>query len=77
MDPIVINQKLESIRRCLVRINEKSPETVAKLTNDPNLQDIIVLKLTRAIQLCVDIASHVISSSTEIAPNTVGETFSV
>jgi len=36
----VINQKLESLRRCLWRIESKQPFTVKQLTNDFDLQDI-------------------------------------
>ena len=43
---------------------------------DPDIQDILVLNLTRAVQLCVDIGSHVISESDEPAPSTMGDVFS-
>jgi len=71
----VINQKLESLRRCLWRIESKQPFTVKQLTNDFDLQDIIVLNLTRAVQLCVDLASHVLSTSNNTVPATMGESF--
>ena len=35
----------------------------------------MALNLTRAVQLCVDIAAHYLSSSTEPPPQTMGETF--
>ena len=57
MDREVIEQKLESLRRCLKRIAEKCPAESEKLINDLDLQDIIALNLSRAVQLCVDIGA--------------------
>ena len=76
MDTLILAQKLESLRRCLQRVETKCPPTPADLANDPDLQDVIVLNLTRAVQLSVDIASHIISQSNEPAPDTMGEAFS-
>lgn len=76
MDTLILAQKLESLRRCLQRIEEKCPPQPHTLAADPDLQDIVVLNLTRAVQLCVDIASHIISTSNELSPVTMGEAFS-
>ena len=75
MDKLVLAQKLESLRRCLQRIEQKRPATVAALETDADLQDVIVLNLTRTVQLSVDIASHIVSQSNEPSPSTMGETF--
>ena len=75
MDRIIVAEKLESLRRCVRRIQEKTPADVESLTKDPDAQDILVLNLTRAIQLCVDTGSHIISASGEVAPATMGEVF--
>jgi len=77
MDRLIVDQKLESLRRCVTRIDEKRPSDVAGLIEDVDLQDILVLNLTRAVQLCVDIGSHVISSSEGPAPQTMGEVFDI
>lgn len=77
MDKLVLSQKLESLRRCLNRIEEKRPDHAADLANDPDLQDILVLNLTRAVQLCVDVASHIISQTDEPSPTTMGDAFTV
>jgi len=53
MDPDLISEKLESLRRCLQRVQKKCPATPEELMEDPDLQDIISLNLTRAVQLCV------------------------
>jgi uncharacterized protein YutE (UPF0331/DUF86 family) len=76
MDQLILAQKLESLRRCVQRITEKTPAGIELLLQDPDLQDILVLNITRAVQLCVDIGSHVISETDEVAPATMGEVFS-
>jgi uncharacterized protein YutE (UPF0331/DUF86 family) len=75
MDKIVIGQKLESLRRCVQRIEQKHPASYAQLASNPDQQDTIVLNLTRAVQLCVDIAAYIISESSEPAPATMSGSF--
>jgi len=75
MDSVIIEQKLESLRRCLQRIEKKCPSNPETLEMDPDLQDIIVLNLTRAIQLCVDIGAHIITDLDVSPPDTMGQTF--
>ncbi|MBN8726451.1 MAG: hypothetical protein J0H15_01940 [Xanthomonadales bacterium] len=53
MDPLIVARKLDSLQRCLQRVREKCPENPAHLAADPDLQDIVVLNLSRAVQLCV------------------------
>jgi uncharacterized protein YutE (UPF0331/DUF86 family) len=76
MDRLVLQEKLESLARCVRRIELKRPPNLDLLVGDPDLQDILVLNLTRAVQLCVDIGSHVISDTDAAAPQTMGEVFS-
>jgi uncharacterized protein YutE (UPF0331/DUF86 family) len=45
------------------------------LINDPDLQDILVLNLSRAVQLCVDAGTHIVAASGEPSPGTMGEVF--
>lgn len=75
MDRAVIEQKLESLRRCIARIESKRPFTSQQLAEDFDLQDIVALNLTRAVQLSVDMAAHLVSSMGVPAPNTMGESF--
>jgi uncharacterized protein YutE (UPF0331/DUF86 family) len=75
VDPVILRDKLEALRRCVARVEAKRPATVAALEADPDLQDIIVLNLTRAVQVCVDIGSHVISDTAEPAPRSMGDVF--
>lgn len=67
MDWTVIEQKLESLRRCLRRVQEKCPPDVDTLVKDIDAQDILTLNLTRAVQLCVDIGAHLITA-TQLSP---------
>ena len=75
MDKQVIAQKLESLRKCLVRIQDKSPNNAEILVNDVDLQDIIALNLSRAVQLSVNISAHLISELSLAVPNTMGKVF--
>ena len=75
MDREVIEQKLESLRRCLQRIEAKCPADAHTLATDPDLQDIVSLNLSRAVQVCVDIGAHLISGMDVPPPDTMGQTF--
>ena len=77
MDWPVIEEKLESLRRCLRRVEMKCPVDVNALVNDIDAQDILALNLTRAVQICVDIGAHLISETEYAPPDTMGQTFNV
>lgn len=75
MDRLIVGRKLDSLRRCLARIEAKRPSNVETLENDIDLQDVLVLNLSRAVQICVDLASHLLSDLDLPPPNTMGEAF--
>ena len=75
MDSSLISQKLESLRRCLVRVQTRCPATHVALSADIDAQDVVVLNLSRAIQLCTDIALHILASSEQAIPQTMGQAF--
>ncbi len=75
MDRRVIEQKLETLRYCVNRVAERCPENADVLARDPDTQDIVALNLSRAVQQCVDIGAHLITSLDLPAPGTMGETF--
>jgi uncharacterized protein YutE (UPF0331/DUF86 family) len=77
MDRDVVEQKLESLRRCLLRLQEKCPADAEKLLDDLDVQDIIALNLSRAVQISVDIAAHIIAGMNVTAPETMGQAFEV
>lgn len=69
--------KLQSLRRCLDRIVSHTPKNVDALIADYDSQDIIALNLQRAVQLCVDIGSHIIGENRWNAPETMAGVFPV
>jgi uncharacterized protein YutE (UPF0331/DUF86 family) len=78
MESEVIQSKLESLSRCIARIELKTPDDPESLQADPDIQDIIAINLERAVQICVDIALHWISKHSRCeAPQTMGNAFRI
>lgn len=75
MDSLILSEKIEALRRCIERIETRRLETAEELRRDADRQDILSLNLTRAVQLCVDMAVHVLSDTEQPAPQTMGEAF--
>lgn len=75
MDRLIVERKLDSLRRCLDRVRERCPSDVATLATNADLQDIVVLNLSRAVQICVDLALHMLSSAGQPVPDTMGQAF--
>ena len=77
MDKDIVLNKLESLRRCLKRVHDKTPASSDLLIDDYDSQDIITLNLGRAVQLCVDIGLHIVSDLEVAVPDTMAQTFVV
>lgn len=75
MNEDVLRAKLEALARCISRIKSRTPANCEELKNDYDSQDIISVNLERAVQTCVDIASHIVADFPEEAPKTMGEVF--
>ena len=75
MNREVMDRKLESLARCVTRIEEKLPESADDLADDHDRQDIIAVNLERAVQTCVDIASHMTAAANRPIPETMREQF--
>lgn len=75
MDSSLIAQKLESLRRCLVRVQTRCPATADALSQDVDAQDVIVLNLSRSIQICTDVALHILAKTEQSIPQTMGQAF--
>jgi len=75
VDKDVVLNKLESLWRCLRRVQDKTPASINLLVEDCDLQDIIALNLERAVQTCVDIGLHIISDLEIQVPETMAQTF--
>ncbi len=74
-DKQLVLNKLESILRCIRRIEAKRPDTLDQLAQDLDVQDIIVVNIERAVQLSVDICIHWITTQDYPAPKTMGDAF--
>ena len=75
MNSIVIKTKLESLRRCMDRINFKKPNSLDQLLENIDTQDILTLNLERSVQLCVDFANHILSSLDDAPAMSMAESF--
>lgn len=71
----LIIEKLDTTVRCLERVRDKTPASLQELSLDVDRQDIIILNLERAIQSCVDVATHIVSYTPLSVPNTMAESF--
>jgi len=75
VDRLIIERKLDSLWRCLERVRSRTPANVSDLLNDLDLQDVLVLNLSRAVQICVDLAVHILSERKQPPPETMGKAF--
>ena len=75
MNSLVISSKIESLRRCLDRLTSKKPDSLNQLLEEIDLQDILALNLERSIQLCVDIANHILSNLDDSPAMSMAESF--
>ncbi len=75
MDKLIVFSKLDSLKRCIDRIKDKTPDSLDALRSDPDRQDIIVLNLERAVQISVDIAAYIIASHDSQTPMSMAESF--
>ncbi|MEX1082104.1 MAG: DUF86 domain-containing protein [Halofilum sp. (in: g-proteobacteria)] len=71
----VVEEKLETLRRCVRRVEDKRAASAEELRKDADRQDIVALNLTRAVQICVDLAMHLIAETDEPLPQTMGDAF--
>lgn len=71
MDQRIIAEKLESLRRCVRRVETKRPASVEALRASHDLQDILSVNLMRAVQICVDLTAGLDVP----APETMAGTF--
>ena len=76
MENDVILKKMDSLRRCLTRVEEKIPDDWSIIPNDYDLQDILTINLERAVQLSVDIGLQVLVLLSMKPPDTMADVFS-
>jgi uncharacterized protein YutE (UPF0331/DUF86 family) len=71
----VVLKKMDSLNRCLSRLEEKTPESLALLKDNYDLQDIVSINLERAVQLSVDIGLQLITHLNKKPPDSMAEVF--
>lgn len=76
MDPDLVVAKLESLARCVARIEGRAVSSPEALAVDLDSQDIVALNLERAVQISVDIGSHVLLDYDTPSPESMGAVFS-
>jgi uncharacterized protein YutE (UPF0331/DUF86 family) len=72
---VIVQQKIDSLSRCISRIREKTPEKLDLLLEDLDIQDIISINLERAVQQCVDISLTILAELNLPVPASMGEAF--
>ena len=75
MDKEVLQAKLEALIRCVHRIKSQNISSLEELQSNFDKQDIIILNLQRAVQICVDIGNHILLDYRTQTPSTMSETF--
>jgi len=75
MDKDLVARKLDSLVRCLSRIEDKRPPSAAILASDIDCQDILSINLERAVQLCVDLGAYLLADTDTPPPETMGDVF--
>ena len=75
MDELILEKKVDSILRCLNRIHDRIPDSEPEFLSDFDAQDVVILNLTRAVQISVDIATHILSTTNQPVPSTMAEAF--
>ncbi len=75
MDKEVLAAKLAALIRCVHRVKSQGISNLEDLENDIDKQDIIILNLQRAVQICVDIGNHILLDYDSETPSTMAETF--
>lgn len=75
MDKEVLQTKLEALIRCVHRIKDQNVSSLEELESNLDKQEIIILNLQRAVQICVDIGNHILLDYKTPTPSTMAETF--
>ena len=75
MERQLLSQKIESLRRCVLRIEQKLPQDATALCTDFDLQDIIAVNIERAVQQCIDIAAHILADYDDVSGQSAASLF--
>lgn len=75
MDKEVLQTKIEALIRCIHRIKDQNISSLEELEANLDKQEIIILNLQRAVQICVDIGNHILLDYKTPTPSAMSETF--
>ena len=75
MDKEVLEAKIAALIRCVHRVKSQNISSLEDLEKNIDKQDIIILNLQRAVQICVDIGNHILLDYDTETPATMAETF--
>ena len=75
MDKEVLEAKIAALIRCVHRVKSQGILRLEDLEKNIDKQDIIILNLQRAVQICVDIGNHILLDYDTETPATMAETF--
>ena len=75
MDKEVLEAKIAALIRCVHRVKSQGILSLENLEKNIDKQDIIILNLQRAVQICVDIGNHILLDYDTETPATMAETF--
>lgn len=74
LDDVIIN-KIETIKRCLLRVQEEYIGCEKEFETNYTKQDSVILNLERASQAAIDLASHLVRVKKLGIPKTTRELF--
>ena len=72
----LVTSKLAELAERVARIQAKCPPDAAGLTADSDALDIVSFNLMLAVQVCADIASHIIADEEWVPAKSIAESFS-
>ena len=74
MDKVLLQKKLEMLVRCIERIKSQNVSSLEELESNLDKQEIIILNLQRAVQICIDVGNHILLDYA-VTPTTMADTF--
>lgn len=69
------SEEIESLNRCLNRIEEKRPDSLDELLRNYDLQDILSVNLERAVQISADISAVLLAERGAKSADSMGQGF--
>lgn len=71
----VVAEKLDALSRRIDRVRQRTASSAAELASDQDALELVAFNLMLAVQICADIASHIIADSGWGTARTLGAAF--